>query len=358
MKKRNGKIDFFKFVFSLIIVFHHSKMLVGEENSLFLGGSFAVEFFFIVSGCLMMASIKRASEAHSSLLLGKETRNYIKKKVKPLFPEMLLSYCIALVFVSYAQSRNIIGLFMRSFHSLMLWDMSGLREEPINTATWYISAMLLCMAILYPLIRKFPDIMLSVVIPLSILLILGYFNGNRTSPRGPTEWLGLTYKGNLRAFAELGIGICCYPLIQIVKKTHYTIFGRILLTITEILCYISLIVYMQFKEASGLDYFFIPVFAIAIVISFSHKSIGSHFFDNKVTGYLAKYSLSLYLCHYFYAENLHYLLPAGYNNQQAMAVYLILSFTTALIVMLFSDILRKHYKDIKGFAKKLLVKST
>ena len=42
-KMRNGKIDFYKFIFSIIIVIHHSRNLVGDDLSKFLGGSFAVE---------------------------------------------------------------------------------------------------------------------------------------------------------------------------------------------------------------------------------------------------------------------------------------------------------------------------
>ena len=55
--KRNGKIEFLRFLFSLIIVVHHSRMFLGDEISPFLGGSLAVEFFFFVSGYLMMAYI-------------------------------------------------------------------------------------------------------------------------------------------------------------------------------------------------------------------------------------------------------------------------------------------------------------
>ena len=55
-KKRNGKIDLLRFLFAVIVLIYHSRYVVGDEKSLFLGGSFAVEFFFLVSGYLMMAN--------------------------------------------------------------------------------------------------------------------------------------------------------------------------------------------------------------------------------------------------------------------------------------------------------------
>lgn len=65
--KRVGEIDFWRFVFSLIIVLLHIRAIVGEENCLFNNGAYAVEFFFILSGYLLMGSIERARENSDSI---------------------------------------------------------------------------------------------------------------------------------------------------------------------------------------------------------------------------------------------------------------------------------------------------
>ena len=44
---RNGEIDFLRFLFSLIILLRHSSNIVGKKWYPFLGGAFAVEFFFL-----------------------------------------------------------------------------------------------------------------------------------------------------------------------------------------------------------------------------------------------------------------------------------------------------------------------
>ena len=53
MCKRNGSIDFWKFIFSLVIMSFHSIYFAGDEKFLFYNGANMVEFFFLVSGFLM-----------------------------------------------------------------------------------------------------------------------------------------------------------------------------------------------------------------------------------------------------------------------------------------------------------------
>lgn len=64
---KNNTIEFLRFAFCIaILVFHIGKYLFGEPElghgihlALFPHGSLGVEFFFILSGLLMAASIKK-----------------------------------------------------------------------------------------------------------------------------------------------------------------------------------------------------------------------------------------------------------------------------------------------------------
>ena len=58
-EKRNGTIDFFRFVFAAGIVFYHARPLIQQE--LFVCGYIGVEFFFLVSGYLLMKKAREAS---------------------------------------------------------------------------------------------------------------------------------------------------------------------------------------------------------------------------------------------------------------------------------------------------------
>lgn len=349
-KQRNGKIDFLKFLFAVIVLIHHTRYVVGDKNSLFLGGSFAVEFYFLVSGYLMMASIKKLGERTKSL--GAETGAFLLKKYKSFCPEIILAYIAAFIVTMLAQKTKFINLLSTSFTEVLLLDMAGLRVKAINGAIWYLSSMLISMAILFPLLRKYGDTALHIIIPVGSVLLLGWFCGNGKTPRNPTEWIGWTYRGNLRALAELGIGITLYPIVEKMKQLKFTVFGRILLTLVEYACYAQIIHYMFAKNASRMDYFYLLIYAIALVISFSQKGIDTPVFNGRFS-WLGKFSFSLYLCHHFYATRLGVLFP-NLSQKRLLALYYGVSAATALVVMLLSDLIRKYGSKLK--LKRLFVR--
>lgn len=356
---RNGKVEFWRFIFSLIIVIHHSRYLLGDNNCMFLGGSLAVEFFFLVSGYLMMASIdkKKAAPTH----LGHETATYIGRKFNNLCPDLPIAYVIALAFVSFAKQNTVsqtVLLFINSFFEVTQLKMSGLYSVSLNGVTWYISSMLLCMAILYPLIRKFPDIMTNIVVPLTALLLLGYLSGNYDSPRTPLQWIGLTYKGNIRAMAELCLGVLCYKACQRLTALQLRKSGKLLVTLLEWCCYIVVIWYMYAKKASQTDYFMLLIMMVGITLSFSHLGIDAPLFDHPFIVALGKFSLPLFLSHTFYAQHLNSLLPGLWSGNRRMAIYLLCSFATAALVKLISMLLVKFRPAISQWVKHLLLEKT
>ena len=98
MKKHNGVIGFWKFVFCIIILIFH----VGIEQKyyktgtiLFRYGSIGVEFFFLVTGYLFAKGVvKELKEDKSKNSIGKDTFNFILKKLKTLFPYILVAFII------------------------------------------------------------------------------------------------------------------------------------------------------------------------------------------------------------------------------------------------------------------------
>ncbi len=83
-KRHNGIISFWKFMFSLLVVFKHSaNMASNTDNILFLYGSIAVDFFFVISGYFMTKSALKNNTDKNTI--GKDTIIYIIKKVKSLF---------------------------------------------------------------------------------------------------------------------------------------------------------------------------------------------------------------------------------------------------------------------------------
>ena len=356
---RNGKIEFLRFLFSVIIVIHHSRYILGDDQCLFLGGSLAVEFFFLVSGYLMMASIDRISARKApGQDLGRETLDFLRRKAKAVFPDLLIAWVIALVFTKIAKNKSLLGmaaLAVDSFFELTLLKMSGLYSFSLNGVTWYISSMLLCMAILYPLIRKYPDKMKHIGLPLITLFALGYLAGEYGAPRDPMKWIGFTRKGNLRAIAEISLGAITYQTVKSAGKVEFTTLGKILITAAEWGAYLILILYMYFAKASERDYFFILVMAVAVGLSFSHKGIDADLFDNPVSIWLGKWSLPLYLGHTFYSYHLNRILPASLSGGQKIAVYMSCAVVTSFVIWGLSALTKKIMPKAMQALKKMLI---
>ena len=210
-KQHNVTIDFLRFLFSVIVVLHHSRYVLGDDNCYFLGGSLAVEFFFFVSGYLLLAGADKAGRKNSAGTtgiggetngigaettgiggeangIGAETLHFILHKIRSFLPEFLIAWWIGFVLIGVVRQYGVLDYlkaFGNDFWELTLVKMSGLFTHGIDGAMWYLSAMLLGMAILYPLLRTKRDLMTHLVCPLIALFLYGYLCQAEGHPRDP-----------------------------------------------------------------------------------------------------------------------------------------------------------------------------
>ena len=176
-KKYNGALDFWKFVFCLVIlVFHVGEVYGGKHGYLLEWGRYAVEMFFIVSGYFMCVSAAKAEERHTGISLGKETFGFALHKIRRILPAYLYCYALGLCvwFVEVGRyvylKEGIIGLFIaivKMIPNFLLLSMSGVQGTQVVMITWYISAMLIAMLVIYPLLRKYKDTYTLIIAPVT-----------------------------------------------------------------------------------------------------------------------------------------------------------------------------------------------
>ena len=351
--RRNGEIEFLRFVFATMVVLKHSINLIGAENSkYFLKASFAVEFFFIVSGYFMMVSVdKFNSKSKNNFNLGIETVGFIKRKVKSFYLELCLANCIGIIFIlatSTESLKRILKLIAVGLHSdfFLLGMLIG--GEKLNGPLWYLSSMLLCFTILYPLIRRWPDIMCKVVIPISSFLLIGYLWQTYGSLLTPNFWMGFTFKGNFRAMAEIGIGITMYQVIKNISKLKLNFVIKVFITFIKWFCYLILFVYMIFFNDPTVQIFCLILYILAIGLTFSEKCLDSKIYNNKFCILLGKLSLPMYLCHIYFSSpvpeisSLNNVLPNGMSDGKKIFVYYIVALMTAILISIISRFIRKY----------------
>ena len=299
---RVGEMELWRFLFAIIIVFHHSRNLIGNENAPFFNGAYAVEFFFILSGYLLMQSIAHSQDLPGDRL-GTETIQFIKNKYLSFCPDLYISWIIGFLATVIITRCNVLELFMGGFWEMTLLHMGGLYISKINSAVWYLSSMLLGMLILYPLLRRYKETAKKLLVPLITLFLLGWFYQETGSLRVPFDWNGITFKANLRAIADLGLGVICYQTTQWFSSLSFNKPAKVMVALVKYFCYGTLITYMFTVDEvpPTQDFFFLILWMIAIGMTFSRQSIANHIFDNKWIFFLGKFSLPLYLSHYYWS---------------------------------------------------------
>jgi len=355
-KKRNSTIDLLKFVFSIVIVLHHSYLLEGVEKThgIFLSGVSSIDFFFITAGFFMAATIVKNSTTPHIDGLGSETVLFLRKRISPIFPYVLFGFVTTLISRMLIQGSS----YINSTHELLgtFWEisflrMAGFKTTNVNNATWYLSAMFIAMFFLYPIVRKNLDLWMKALCPATAIMIYGYIIAEFSSLRQPSSfWCGVAYKGLLRAFAGLMLGIGIYALCQKFKSTKFKPLFMWFFSLTEWSCYALAIIIMFRFEKNYYDCFVILLFAIGITITCSGHSALSNKINFKFANTLGKFSTVLYLNHYLFT----FITPAitsrflpGASYQTIILIYFAISISWSSIVML----LVENFSKIHLFRK-------
>ena len=364
--RRNGRIEILRFVFAFIVLLHHSRYLLGDDNCYFLGGSLGVEFFFIVSGYLMMNTVDRivSSKNYNTIPVDKnlanETASFIKKKVQAILPQFPIAWFIGLLFVIILNHMTIVDAFeefKQDFWELSLLKMTGIYYGGLDGVMWYISSMLICMTILYPLLRRFPHMMRKIWCPFFALMFLGMMCILDGHPRNPTKVYSIIYKGNIRAFAEICIGIWSFDIVRKIKSVNWSKLAGFIFEILQLAGYGMAIIYMYSDKPGKDDYFFLMVLSISIILSFAQVGILSDAFNNRFSMILGRFSAAMYFSHLYYAQNLNLILEDSLSKQEKTLIYIACSFVTALVVEALAFLYKKVSPNFKRSLKAILVKN-
>ncbi len=356
MKNRNGTIDFMKFICSIGIVIFHSRNFINRSNRIFINGAVLVEFFFLVSGFLMVASLEKYKE-QNEINVGKTTVGYIGHKIKGLCPEYYVAMLIGFVVLHvFGKGRHVGEDLLSSVWEISFLQISGLTGYHSNAATWYISAMLLSMLILVPLCIKNRNLFLYVIAPAIGIFGLGILYQNCGFLSGPENWQGNYMKGFLRGISELSLGAFAFLLVEKVRKREYTTFGKTLLSLLECGCYILVFIGCA-TYARGTGDFVIVFFQFfGVVLSFSHKGILSPAFDHSFVYFLGKISYPIFLGHIYWSHCIRSICKGG-SDEEKYIIYFLLSATTAAAIYIVSQGLRNILPKVKENWKKIFFAS-
>ncbi len=304
--QKNGKIEFARFAFAIIIMLFHigDDLLPGSYRifgnfTFFSHGFFGVEFFFIVSGYLMASSAFKTQG--ENMPLGKDTCNFLKKKLMAVLPYHILVFGITLSYTVIARLDegfdHIFKYLIRVIPNALLIQRSGFICSDVLGVEWYISEMLIAMFVLYPLCKKYYEKFTRIIAPVASLLILGYLIKTTGTLSGAKAWSVVFSKTFLRAISEICAGAFAFELTRNFKKLNFSKSDKIGLTIFEGICYLMVLMFITYDIPKNYVGVFFVFACMGISLSFSDITYGAKLFNNKFVYFLGSLSLPLYLCH-------------------------------------------------------------
>ena len=307
MAQRNAVVDLLRMVFAFIIVLHH----LWIQADFRICGYLAVDFFFLVSGYMVIMSCRRNQEN------GKEigTIRYCAHKFMSFLPYLIFAEVVAGI-ISGAVSFDKYDDFPRACEAV--WDhlKNILCLSMLNfyrgDVTWYLSALMISTAILYPIIRRskvvFPRFVAPVIGVVLVILIL-VETGRINAPS--TIMYGFVKTGLVRGLGEMCLGIFAFELIGMTKRFSFNK-ENIVFGIIEIGCYLAVLICI-FAINPGkvnrevFEFLMVVLLFVALTITLSNRSITYEWVQkwpwacNNST-VLATGSLLIYLNHTYLIE--------------------------------------------------------
>lgn len=353
MKNHNSLIDFYRFVFSVVIVCFHSRYLTYLGYIPFKDGYTVVEFFFILSGFLLSKSaISKDSTEIKEIAF--DTVHEVKKRAINMYYYFIPSFVFYFIILNLKEDRfhiNLIPSMIKdlgnSVFELLYLPMSGLGKYHYGAVLWYISALFISILIIYPIMRRFKELFFLVIAPILVLFCYGYHFVNYGNISTVYEWNGFFYAGIPRAIGGICLGcICFYVSLLTTKRSNYN--GKsysILSSIVEIVLLLTVLYLMNTYYKEKVDFIIIMLFFVLIYLSFTRDNWLNALFDKKIWHLLGNFSISIYFSHeVFYTSRFPYHPVWKYQ----FALYILASAILAVINYITANMLMKLFKKVQA----------
>lgn len=346
---KNAIIELMRFLFASIIVLFHAGadakiinqtyLLFGIEVSFFRYGYLGVEFFFVVSGYLMAKKAYKNIDSTDNEL-GWETWRFLRHKISAIMPVYVIAcLLVACYFTFYGKG---LSFSLERLPSLLFLQRTGIVDKEYIGIAWYLSSMFIGIAFIYPILKKKYELYTMCIGPIISLLIIGYLIHETGYLGGVSDWLGISYKCNFRAFAELSLGATCFEISRKLSNKEETRKKRVIWSALSIIAVCFVIMSICSTHRIYNDGVVLLVICFIVVMLFSRVGIISRcecVCSSRLLCYLGELSMPVFL----FQNVFHYWIPHVYQGDK-VSIRIILIFTATL---LFSIIINRTLKLIK-----------
>ncbi len=303
MYKRNGEIDLIRFIFAIVIMLHHLGMrtplfdAAGLHFQVINAGGFVVVFYFLASGWLMAKSADAtlSRDDFDSSIIPKYTSKYLWKRYKHFLTWFIPAFILNMIWD--CMNCGLLEMLKHTFYNipnlLMLQQIGfGYSEVYANgyfvNASWFLSSLMICSLVIYPLILWKRDLFLRIIAP--IVIILGLYV--RLNKYG-------VFRGGINFWYPIIVicmGCIAYEASKYIAKNEevkkYVYYMRFL----ELGIYLMVILYVCSSLPLTFEYPLAFLLMVAVTITFSKVTYVT-FFDKRFFSFLGRASFPLYMLH-------------------------------------------------------------
>lgn len=338
--KRNYQLDVLKLFLAMIVFVSHTEKFVGENttgvtvNWLGLLGWMSVFCFFVISGMLMANSF---DNKESDLPPGKQAFDYVIKKFMGLSSKYWTALLIGVIvfIISYiylGTPQMILQLIGQIVPEAFCLNLCGIVGIEVNVATWYISAMLICMLPLAYFLAKNKSFFYYVMAPCIALFTWGWMFNQENPFVGRKRFYSICFGGLILGFCGISFGVIAYLISKYVKNKKSAKQYSMLITVIEAVSYLMFGICWLSSDLSKAKIVFpvFPLFMIAIAMTFSGKSYISKLFRFSWMRFAAPASLTIYLNHIAARKIVQTFFP---GESYKISSLLMVAFTVVLILV-------------------------
>ena len=252
---------------------------------------------------------------------------------------------------------NIITNALYSIFELAFLSQAGFLSATFraNTVSWYLSAMIIVIAVYSPLLLKFRKTFLSLLAPLISLFIFGYvYSSYKEGFGGPSTFVNIMSKGLTRGFAEIALGCVCFSITQKLMGLKTTIFCKGLFSAFSIFCYMFVFYWSCFETKASFKTIMTLFIAIGVTISFSKQTLWNEKMNCSICYHLGEFSFNLYLSHGFWTHAMRKIWPVM-SYWKLFVIYVIVVFCTAMTVHIISKNIVRRWPLLKASILSVLI---
>ena len=313
-EKRIASVEWLRIFAAMCVAMFHFEALYFGKNVYFANIAVVVDFFFILSGFLLMKGIlaKEPPGTGSSLTASLQ---FVFRKAKSFYLPYILAFAMTFILTTVAAKMTNPGeIVARLFHfkwEALLLQMAGFNPSPAFNAdylagsAWFLSAMLIAMLPVHYFASRHRHAYISLIAPVSTLSVYCFIMQNYGTMNVGNELVGFVMLGTLRAFAGLGLGCMCFAIYDKIRDLQWTQRSTVGLGIVEAICFLSLpcLILLRDSISSPDTLFWVLIFAILVIFCFSEKTplvriLNRH--GANAASYLGRLSLYIYLFHWFF----------------------------------------------------------